>query len=342
MNVSGSRRGALALVVAGALLAVLGCSAQAGSDDPAGHSQDGAASRSAAAEKARHAPVDPCRLLSVADRFSVIGAEKVTGIGAEMEPGDSRLVRCVVTGNDSVAIIYYGYSLVPGRKFAANLRDRADYSGKLITINGVGDEALYLRDTKYGFDAWARKGDYTVFVGSGWFRGDRTTAERLLKTLLDQVTPGMHEHPINVPRTCPSPDSKLVTDVVGQVQYAVGHDRNQKLLCTYAGKRVRVSLSTARSTLKKVARSYSDAQAAPTFGVDESVEFKIVPDSVTSLEPSEYGPWATTYVLKPPLLIRASMSAASDLDDDAEVTFDQAAFRRVNETWVRNRVAKGR
>ncbi|WP_156391789.1 MULTISPECIES: hypothetical protein [unclassified Nocardioides] len=287
-----------------------------------------------------HAPVDTCALLSADDQFEVIGAEKVTGVGAEMDPGDARLARCVVAGNDGVALIYYGFSQVPGRKFAADLRRSADFRGTLTPLAGVGDEALYVRDSKYGFDAWARKGDYAVFVGSGWFQGSQATVQQLLTTLLDQATPGMHEHPIQVPRACPSPRSKMVTAAVGEVKYATGHDTDEAgLLCTYAGKRVRVSLAAGRSTRKEVADGYARLKAGPKFGDDESVEFKIVPGALTVLEPSVYGPWASTFAFKPPALIRASMNESIDSTDGRDIRFSQAAFRRVNEAWVRNRIA---
>lgn len=333
-------------MVACTLLAMVGCSNQDRSGGPEGDARDEptgsstAASDTAVDEKAMHAPVDTCALLSADEQVEVIGAEKVTGVGAEMDPSDARLARCVVAGNDGVALIYYGFSQVPGRKFAADLRSEADFRGTLLPLAGVGDEALYVRDSKYGFDAWARKGDYAVFVGSGWFQGSQATVQELLTTLLDQTTPGMHEHPIRVPRACPSPRSKMVTAAVGEVKYATGHDDDEAgLLCTYAGKRVRVSLAAARSTRKKVADSYDRLKAGPKFGDDESVELTIVPDALTVLEPSVYGPWARTYALKPPALIRASMNESIDSMGERDIRFDQAAFRRVNEAWVRNRVA---
>lgn len=346
MNVSGVRRAPLAALVACVVLATVGCNDQDGSGGPGGDSRHEPTSPSAAAsdaavdEQAMHAPVDTCALLSTDDQVEVIGTEKVTGVGAEMDPTDARLSRCVVAGNDGVALIYYGFSQVPGRKFAADLRRAAEFRGKLIPLADVGDEALYVRDSKYGFDAWARKGDYAVFVGSGWFQGSQATVQQLLTTLLDQATPGMHEHPIQVPRACPSPRSKMVTAAVGEVKYATGHDSDVAgLLCTYAGKRVRVSLAAGRSTRKEVADSYDRLKAGPKFGDDESVELRIVPDALTVLDPSVYGPWARTYAFKPPALIRVSMNESIDSTGGRDIRFSQADFRRVNEAWVRNRVA---
>lgn len=330
----------VALSVVGA-----GCSLGGGdADAQAGVSSVESAQRSAAAEKARHEYVDPCLLLERDERQSIAGTQIDASFDVRLYPSGVELNSCTVSVEGSVVdatALNYGYAVTPKLAFAKYLKSEREYGDtKVEQLDGVGDEAYLITGTTK--EAWVRKGDYTLFVWTTNAAFDAEAATEVLADLVEQATPGMLEHPIHLPKACPrATDRRVVAALDGRVVRAMGAVTRSGTSCNYATATRSLSLGTARRSAElmkkemKVSEAFSDGLGS------ERVTLELVPNSTTKLASSEYGPYAYTYMLDPATVVHASLNYTVRLGRDYGFpSFDQAAFRALNDWWVRKQAGR--
>lgn len=337
----------------GALVATLvalsvvgtGCSLGGGeADAQAGVSSVESAQRSAAAEKARHKYVDPCLLLERDERQSIAGTQIDASFDVRLYPSGVELNSCTVSVEGSVVdalALNYGYAVTPKLAFGKYLKSEREYGdAKVEQLDGVGDEAYLVTGTTK--EAWVRKGDYTLFVWTTNAAFDAEAATEVLADLVAQATPGMLEHPIHLPKSCAAAtDSRVVAMLGGEVVRAIGSTTRSGTSCSYATATRSLSLGTARRSADlmkkemKVSETFSEG-----LGTDRET-LAIIPNSTTRLSASEFGPYAFTYMLDPATVIHASVNATVRLGRDyGYPTYDQAAFRKLNDWWVRKQAGR--
>lgn len=332
-----------ALVIVSPL--AVGCSlGREEADAQAGVSSTQGAQRSAAAEKARHAYVDPCRLLERDQRQSIAGTAIGSSYKVRTYPSGVELNSCSVTVAGTVTnslALNYGYSVTPKLAFAKFLKNERKYaSAKVKQLDGVGDEAYLI--TGVTKEAWVRKGDYTLFVWTTNPAFDARVATKVLGDLVAQATPGMLEHAIHLPKTCPGATDRRVLAVLGgEVVRAIGSTTRSGTSCSYATLTRTLSLGASGRSKQTIEQEMkvSDAFGKGIGAEDETLE--IVANSTTRYSASEYGPYAFTYMLAPATVVHASVGATVRLGRSyGSPSYDQAAFRQLNDWWVRRQAAR--
>ncbi|KRF19750.1 hypothetical protein ASG90_20170 [Nocardioides sp. Soil797] len=342
---SSRTRTALVAVLAALSLAGSGCSI--GSGDAAadsGRSSDRAAKRSAAAEKAHHAYVDPCSLLERDQREAIAGTPIDSSYDVRLFPSGVELNSCSVSVQGSVVdalALNYGYAVTPKLAFRKFLKEAKEIGGaKIEKLDGVGDEAYLINDTTK--EAWVRKGDNTLFVWTTNPGFDTRAATKALTDLLAKATPGMLEHPIHLPRLCPAAtDPRVVAVLGGRVDRAIGSTTRSGTTCSYATRTRSLSLGASGRSKQSIEKEMKVSEAfSDGIGSDRET-LEIVANSTTSFSASEYGPYAFTYMLDPATVIHASVDATVRLGRDyGYPSYDQAAFRRLNDWWVHKQAAR--
>lgn len=344
MSCRSLRRKAAALGVV-LTLAAAGCSAQA-DHEQAGVSSDAAAARSAAAEKARHAYVDPCSLLTKQERTIVAGSYAGSKLSVRFDPSGVEFNSCTVPYRGSslgALIMNYGYATQKVRGFARFIRDeKQDDHTKVKRVPGVGDEAWLLVDSSTR-EAWVRAGDHVMFVWTVDPSFDVALAGQMLEAMLERATPGMFEHPVHLPKACPPPTNSLVVKALGgeNVTRAVGVHREKSIACEYASKRRTLSLTADPKRVREVADQLKVGRSLEGGLVDEAEEFRLAPESLTRLTPSDVGPYAFTYLLRPAAQVSASLGETARFGRyGGYPDYDQVAFRTIIEKWTKEQIAR--
>lgn len=304
-----------------------------------------AAHRSAAAKKARHAFVDPCSLLEPEDYPVVAGDERFSLPEAGLYPSAPlEFNNCAVPVKDNVSgaiAINYGYATT--RKVALDdyLQIKEEYADATVEqIDGVGDEAYYA--TGQVAQAWVRTGDHTLYVWTMSDQFDRQEAEQLLGDMVAKAVPGMQEHQIHLPRPCPSVTSpRVVKALGGQVERGLGSNGRSGTTCTYANARRSLALAMDLESKATVRNKIHVSDGLSTTTTESQVLHR-VPKSTTYLSPSEYGPYAWTYMFAPAAVISTRISSTERFGrpGSSSVSFDQAAFRTLDEWWMRTQAAR--
>ncbi|WP_067435578.1 DUF3558 domain-containing protein [Nocardioides jensenii] len=329
-----------------ASLALTGCAGAGddGPEEPPRHSTSKAAQRSAAAEKARHAYVDPCSLLSKDERDLVAGSyweprETVNIYSSAVEFNSCRLA--VRDSTLDATAMHYGYAVTDELTLGKYITDAREISDSKVTpFQGLGDRAYFIEDSVR--EAWVRQGDYTLFVWSADDAFSEGAAARVLKSMLGKVTPGMLEHPVELPGTCPAPTSRRVVAALGgKVVRAAGSDRHDTITCDYASSRKVLTVHSAKRPRKVIAKGYQvDKVFSESLG-SEKVALSLVPKAISTLSPSEFGPYGFTYTLTPPRVISATLGSADPLGRFRDTPhYDQAAFRTLYSWWVRSQISQ--
>lgn len=332
----------LAVVLA---LVAAGCSGAAEHDDPAVSSTQ-AASRSAAAEKARHEYVDPCSLLTRGERIIIAGSAASPRLSVRFDPTGVELNGCTVPYKDSdlnALVMNYGYAAQRVRGFAKLVRKakQDDYT-KVKKVPGVGDEAwLFAGSTSR--EAWVRSGEHVMFIWTPVSSFDVDLAAQMLEEMVHRATPGMLEHPIHLPDACPPVNNSLVVKALGggRVTRAVGTKRGRTVACDYATAKRSLRLTASPKRAREVAAELKVGRSLEGGLVDRAEEFRLAPQSLTRLTPSDVGPYAFTYLLRPAAQVSASLDSTRTVGNHGDFPdYDQVAFRKVTEKWTREQIAR--
>lgn len=332
---------ALLTVMLAAGLLLSGCSSGQGGDGKTASTSGEAAGRSAAAEKQRHRYVDPCSLLDSGERAVIAGSYAGTKLSAGLFPTAVEFNTCSVpTPDDDFVVLRYGYAVSPVPGFRRFVRQqRNDESTRATRLDGVGDEAWLLVSTSYR-EAWVRSGEHTMVV-STTEQFPVETARQVLQSMLDKATPGMLEHPIQLPSACLPANHTLVVGALGRAATrALGVRRGKHLACDYATSKRRITLTASPKTTAQLDKGLAANRSVEGGLVPESEEFRLVPKSLTRLSAGDE-PYAYTYLHQPSALLYVAATTSDELGDGFnDVTFDQAGFRALNRTWVRRQAER--
>lgn len=324
------------------LLAAVGCGPH--DTDVArepGHSTTQEAGRSASGEKAQHAYVDPCTLLSQDERSRVVSSLGGPGDQVTFGLSDSRLLACQVYDDSKRELLFeFGYSATPRLDFSGypDALLASQSNPQTTPLEGVGDEAVHIQSST-GREAFAGKGDYTVFLFINNGSLEPQPAAALLASMLEKATPGMLEHPIHLPDECPKATSPQIKAALGTVIRAAGIVHDEMLTCAYASGRKKLTLASYPMLERWMGPM--EAEFAGAAAIDDTFAFDYAPRAHTVLLAFDTGPSSFTMVRGPVQVISSRLDGTTELGRTHDTPgFDQGVFRAVDKAWVRAQIKK--
>ncbi|MGZ5404260.1 MAG: DUF3558 family protein, partial [Nocardioides sp.] len=222
---------------AAALVTVLVLSGCAGGGEPQAEPETPAGESSGetsptTTEPPPPAPVDPCTLLTAED-LEAAGVKASPEESVRSLVPDPNTTTCLVPHPKEGWGIYYGFSTKPRVEVSQAIEKvGTEQPNQLI----VGEEASMVLYDAYGdkvWHAWAREGRFTVMLEL-FEKPKPQDVEGLLATTLERADPDMFDFPIDLPKPCPSPEQKAITNLIGTVSDATGSELPDDVRCDYA------------------------------------------------------------------------------------------------------------
>ncbi|MEJ7794344.1 MAG: hypothetical protein WKF50_02245 [Nocardioides sp.] len=318
------------------VLALCGCSGGAeprsGPESPT-TSETSAETSPTPTEPPPPTPVDPCTLLTAED-LEAAGVTAVVDESVRSLVPDPRTSTCLAPHPKEGWGIYYGFSTRPRVEVSQAIDQVGTEQPRQLV---VGDEALLVLYDAYDdrvWHAWAREGRYTVMLQL-FEKPKPADVEALLATLLDGADPDMFEFPIDLPRTCPSPKQKAITNLIGTVATATGSQLPNDLRCDYASARG-LTLNLSGSPVESAQKARSSIG-----NVEEYFDEKLTPaPGVTLLlSPGDGYAFTSAYALKPPSYYSTGLQSQTVIGNVSRpLTYDEEAFRAMAVWWSKQRL----
>ena len=276
------------------------------------------------------APVDPCSLLSAED-LEAAGVKATPDDSVRSLVPDPNTTTCLVPHPKEGWGIYYGFSTKPRVEVSQAIDKVGTEQPQQLIVGEEASMVLYDAYDEKVWHAWAREGRFTVMLEL-FEKPKRKDVEKLLGTMLEAADPDMFEFPIDLPKPCPSPRQKAITNLIGTVATATGSELPDDLRCDYANARgVTLNLTSIPLASAQEARSSIN-------DVGKLFDEKVTPAPGVTLFVSAGDGYAYTYAytLKPPTYLSSTLDAQYVIGTFfSPLDYDKAAFRATAAWWAR-------